>query len=164
MREKKITFLGKFDIGLLVALAAAAFLLFLGNGYGGYGGLSGRSESSKSSKIRGIGDSSDSKKNGSTGSTDSLVQHPQLEVTIGNTVYGIYDLAEDQTIRIGETNVCQIKDGEARMTEADCPDQICVHSVPVTEKGGAIVCLPNHIVLRVINVREEEREIDTIAE
>ena len=50
------------------------------------------------------------------------------------------------------------------MIEADCPDQICVHSVPITAKGGSIVCLPNHIVLRVTNIDDGEREVDTIAE
>ena len=90
--------------------------------------------------------------------------HPRLEILTGNTVYGVYDLTEDQEIRIGETNVCEIKNQEVRMTEADCPDQICVHSAAVTEKGGSIVCLPNHIVLHIIDADGAEREVDTIAE
>ena len=91
-------------------------------------------------------------------------KHPQLEILTGNQVYGVYDLAEDQKIRIGDTNVCEIRDGEARMTEADCPDQICVHSAPVSGRGGSIVCLPNHIVLRVTDGDHAEREVDSIAE
>ena len=90
--------------------------------------------------------------------------HPQLEILTGNKVFGVYDLAEDQTIRIGDTNVCEIRDGEVRMTEADCPDQICVHSVPITGEGGSIVCLPNHIVLRVTDADHAKREVDSIAE
>ena len=92
------------------------------------------------------------------------LRHPRLEILTGSRVYGVYDLAEDQTIRIGDTNVCEIRDGEVCMTEADCPDQICVHSVPITEKGGSIVCLPNHIVLRVIDSDDAGREVDSIAE
>ena len=93
-----------------------------------------------------------------------VVDRPQLEILTGSRVYGVYDLSEDQIIQIGESNTCEIRDGAARMIEADCPDQICVHSVPITVKGGSIVCLPNHIVLRVTNIDDEEREVDTIAE
>lgn len=96
--------------------------------------------------------------------TGKIMQHPRLEILNGNRVYGEYDLTEDQTIHIGETNVCEIREGEVRMTEADCPDQICVHSVPITDKGGSIVCLPNRIVLHVIDTDDTEREVDTIAE
>ena len=90
--------------------------------------------------------------------------HPQLEILTGNQLYGVYDLAEDREIRIGDTNVCEIRDGEVRMTKADCPDQICVHSVPVSAKGQSIVCLPNHVVLRVTDGGDTKREVDSIAE
>ena len=92
------------------------------------------------------------------------MQQPHLEILTGSRVYGVYDLGKDQTIRIGETNTCEIRNGAVQMTEADCPDQVCVHSVPITEKGGSIVCLPNHIVLHIIDVDFSEREVDSIAE
>ena len=92
------------------------------------------------------------------------MKRPALEILTGNQVFGVYDLTEDRTIRIGETNVCEIRDGEVRMTEADCPDRICIHSAAITAKGGSIVCLPNHIVLRVTDANDSMREVDTIAE
>lgn len=92
------------------------------------------------------------------------MHHPQLEILKGNQVYGLYDLTEDRTIRIGDTNVCEIHAGEVHMTEADCPDQVCVHAAAITEEGGSIVCLPNHIVLRITDADNENREVDTIAE
>ena len=91
-------------------------------------------------------------------------KHPQLEILTGNQLYGVYDLAEEQTIRIGDTNVCEIRGGEVRMTEANCPDQVCVHSVPVSARGESIVCLPNHVVLRVTDGDDAKREVDSIAE
>ena len=92
------------------------------------------------------------------------MQRPHLEIMTGNRVYGVYDLDKDQTIRIGETNTCEIREGAVRMTEAACPDQICVHSAAIDRKGGSIVCLPNHIVLRITEADLSEREVDSIAE
>ena len=94
---------------------------------------------------------------------DSM-RRPQLEILIGNALYGVYDLQEDRVIRIRETNVCEIRDGEVRMTEADCPDQLCVRTKEITEKGGSIVCLPNHIILRVTDAEPVGQGVDSIAE
>ena len=91
-------------------------------------------------------------------------RQPQLEILVGDRLYGQYDLNEDRTIRIGEGNVCEIRDGSVRMTEADCPDQVCVHTAAVGRGGGSIVCLPNQVVLRIVDADEEGREVDTIAE
>ncbi len=63
--------------------------------------------------------------------------------------YGSYPLNEDRIIEIGETNICEIQDGEVKMTHANCPDQICVHSIPIGRYGGTIVCLPNKIILSI---------------
>ena len=57
-------------------------------------------------------------------------------------------LAEDQVIQIGDTNVCEIKDGEVKMTEADCPDHLCMKQPAVGSAGGYIVCLPNRVVIQ----------------
>ena len=51
-------------------------------------------------------------------------------------------------------------DGEVKMTHADCPDQICVHSVPISRYGGTIVCLPNRIILS-IEGAEDTKDTDT---
>ena len=62
---------------------------------------------------------------------------------------GSYALDEDISITIGETNVCEIKDGKAYMKSADCPDQSCVRSHPISEPGENIVCLPNKVILKI---------------
>ena len=71
-------------------------------------------------------------------------------------VYGSYPLTKDRIIEIGETNICEIHGGEVKMTHADCPDQICVHSIPISRYGGTIVCLPNKIILRIEGAEETE--------
>lgn len=73
----------------------------------------------------------------------------QLVITVDGEIYGIYSLEEDHLIEINGTNVCEIKNGTVSMTEADCPDQLCVHQREITSAGGTIVCLPNRVVLEI---------------
>ena len=47
-----------------------------------------------------------------------------VEISVDGDIFGTYDLTEDQTIEINDTNRVVIEDGEARMVWADCPDQI----------------------------------------
>ena len=81
---------------------------------------------------------------------------PMLEITVDNRLFGTYDLKHDARIRINNTNVCEPKDGAVRMLSANCPDQICVHSLPITERGGSIVCLPNRVVLKIVNTHDSK--------
>ena len=41
----------------------------------------------------------------------------------------------------------EIKAGQVRMIEADCPDGYCRNQSPVSDKGGSIVCLPHHLII-----------------
>lgn len=82
-----------------------------------------------------------------------------------NGSYGIYSLAKDQVISIGDTNVCEIKNGEVKMIEADCPDHLCLKQRAVDSTGGTIVCLPNKIVIEGIkgtSSDEASPEFDTV--
>ncbi|MCC8100755.1 MAG: NusG domain II-containing protein [Clostridiales bacterium] len=72
------------------------------------------------------------------------------------STYGTYSLGRNQTIKINNTNVLRIEDGEAYMESADCPDQICVNEGHISEPGQLIVCLPNLIVVEVISNGTDE--------
>ncbi len=71
-----------------------------------------------------------------------------IQITVDGTVLGTWPLDKDCTIPIGNTNVCEIRDGKAHMLSADCPDQICIHQGYIDEKGGMITCLPNRVVIQ----------------
>lgn len=71
-----------------------------------------------------------------------------IRITVDGELLGTYSLDKDQTIPIGDTNVCEIKDGKAHMLEADCPDQLCVMMGDIDGQGGdMIVCLPNRVII-----------------
>lgn len=73
----------------------------------------------------------------------------RVRITVGGEEYGTYSLSEDQIIEINDTNVCEIKDGEVNMIQADCPDQLCIHQEPIYIQGETIVCLPNRVVVEI---------------
>ena len=85
-----------------------------------------------------------------------------MEITVDGEVFGTYDLTEDQTVEIDDTNRLVIKDGEARMEWADCPDQICVDHRAVSRNGESIICLPNQVVVTVAS--SEESDVDAVAQ
>ena len=87
----------------------------------------------------------------------------RLEITADGKVLGIYSLAEDRVIEIGGGNTCRIEKGEVFMSHADCPDQICVHSVHINAQGGSIVCLPNKVILKIISAEKGADAPDVIA-
>lgn len=92
-------------------------------------------------------------------------QGERVEVTVGGEVYGTYPLAENAEIPIvidgNTTNLLVISGGMADMTEADCPDKLCVHQKAISKTNETIVCLPNKVVVQVIGT--EESGFDTIA-
>lgn len=59
-------------------------------------------------------------------------------------------LEKDQTITVEtETgrNVVTVKDGKVAVTEANCPDKVCVNR-GWCSGGAQIVCLPNRLILK----------------
>ena len=55
----------------------------------------------------------------------------------------------------------QLKNGKADITEASCPDHVCVDQRSISKTGEAITCLPNKTVITVDG--EEEAEIDFVS-
>jgi hypothetical protein len=86
-------------------------------------------------------------------------------VKVDGKVYKEFSLDVDATYEIeganGGTNLLVIKDGYAEITEASCPDKICVEQKKIDKDGETIVCLPNRVVLEINS--NKENEIDAIA-
>lgn len=85
-----------------------------------------------------------------------------VTVKVDGKVEGTYPLNKDQKIKInGGTNILTIKNGKAKMTDADCPDQLCVHQKAASKNHESIICLPNKVVVEVDG--SEESEFDAVA-
>jgi hypothetical protein len=92
-----------------------------------------------------------------------LLQKPgdTVVVTIDGRVMGEYPLSQDLTLPIytgegGEqVNVLVIKDGEALVESASCPDGICASHKPISHEGQSIVCLPHRVVVSIRRAAEQ---------
>ena len=89
-----------------------------------------------------------------------------IKITIDGKVYGTYSLQEDQVIEVKEDlgiNRVQIKNGKAKMIEADCPDGYCMDQNEISKENETIVCLPHKLVVEVILENRIDNEIDGIS-
>lgn len=74
------------------------------------------------------------------------------EVTIDGRLYGEFPMYEDTVVDIDEPlghNTLVISDGQACISEADCPDQYCVRHRAVSKTGETIICLPHKLVVEI---------------
>ena len=89
-------------------------------------------------------------------------QGDSVEVRVDGQITAKYPLSVDRTVEIvtgkeGEQhNLLVLQNGEARVSQASCPDGICAAHRPISRRGESIACLPHRVV---ITVRTAEGEI-----
>lgn len=65
-----------------------------------------------------------------------------------------YPINKDQLVTVKGLlgpYVIEIKNGKVRALEANCPERICIDRGWVYRSGDSIVCIPNHIIIRLEN-------------
>ncbi|MEY8356256.1 NusG domain II-containing protein [Lachnospiraceae bacterium 54-53] len=77
----------------------------------------------------------------------------QVLVTVDGQTVATLDLYKDTDMIIdgygGSTDHLIIKDGYASITQASCPDKVCVRTGKIHKSGELIVCLPNRVVVSI---------------
>ena len=77
-------------------------------------------------------------------------------VRIDGEEVGRYSLLCDGEYELnGGTNTLVISGGEAYVSEADCPDRVCVRTGHVSRNGERIICLPNKLEVKIVGGGEE---------
>lgn len=74
------------------------------------------------------------------------------------------DLSGENALRIETAegyNILEIKNGKASVTDADCPDGLCVKQKSISKQGESLICLPHKLVITVEGA--EESDIDAFA-
>lgn len=88
-------------------------------------------------------------------------------VSVGGEKKEEYPLKKDGVYLIDYshlgTNKLVIKDGEAYIEEASCPDKQCVKQGRIRKTGEMLVCLPNRVVVKIVDENEEEPIIDGVS-
>lgn len=85
-------------------------------------------------------------------------------ITVDGELFGEYPLDTDAEIRIGDAdsyNLLFIKDGQAQIIEASCPDKLCVNQGKISFDGQSVICLPNKVVVEVKG--GEKSDYDAVA-
>lgn len=85
-----------------------------------------------------------------------------VTVQADGKVYGRYPLDEANEININGTNTLIIEDGCAYMSQASCPDKLCIHQGRIHDSSKSIVCLPNKIVVTVD--KQSEIGVDAVSQ
>ncbi|MDF2511811.1 MAG: hypothetical protein K0S04_1677 [Herbinix sp.] len=89
----------------------------------------------------------------------------KVEITVNGELYDTLMLQEDTvyTVKIDHDayNTFQITNGVVDMIDASCPDKLCVNQSGIHHNHETIVCLPNKVILEVVNA--EDSDVDIIA-
>jgi len=46
-------------------------------------------------------------------------------------------------------NIVRIEKGRIRITDADCPDKVCVKTGWITQPGQSVICLPHKLIIKI---------------
>ena len=78
----------------------------------------------------------------------------QALIYVDNELIASFPLSEDAVyVAAGDlgTNTVVIENGQAYVTDADCPDRICEQMGRISKPGETIVCLPHKLVVEISN-------------
>lgn len=80
-------------------------------------------------------------------------------ITVNGREYERLPLLRDTQLTItaedGSYNRIVITDGQAYVVEADCANQICVRSAPISQNGEVIACIPHGLLITVVRSVDE---------
>lgn len=88
-------------------------------------------------------------------------KEPEAVVYLNGEEQGRYPLSVDTTVELRQENgynILRIHGGKADITEASCPDKVCVNHRAVSRQGESLVCLPNRMSVEIEN--SEDSGID----
>lgn len=86
----------------------------------------------------------------------------RITVYVDSKTVGEYPLESDGTIVIegynGGHNTLTVENGYAFMSDASCPDKLCIHQGRISGEGQMIVCLPNRVIIKVTGGKDSGPE------
>lgn len=81
-------------------------------------------------------------------------------VRVNGQQVATYSLLENGEYSLnGGTNILCIREGKAYLTEADCPDHLCVKQGKIDQTGETITCLPNRLTVTVYGAADSEVDL-----
>lgn len=90
-------------------------------------------------------------------------------IEVDGEVYAEYSLKDIEKEKIIDvvtaygSNKIRITNSSAEVTDASCEDKLDVMSSPITKANQIIVCVPNHLTVRMKSKGDISNEIDRVA-
>ena len=84
-----------------------------------------------------------------------------VEVSIDGHIEATYVLDKDIDIMLATGNKLIIRDSKVYIQEANCPDKLCVKQNDISNLNESIICLPNKLVVRIVQDKEASNIEDT---
>lgn len=75
-----------------------------------------------------------------------------VKIMVDGEMVRLISLEEEEAYIVKEEtymNTIVIKDGSVSVTEANCPDKICVNHSAINAVGETIICLPHKLVVEI---------------
>ena len=93
----------------------------------------------------------------------------KVVIKVDGEIVKIVNLTDTNNIIVngydGGTNTVVIENGTVYMTEADCPDKICVNTGKISKIGETIVCLSHRVVVEIqgeVSQSDSDDSIDSV--
>ena len=89
-------------------------------------------------------------------------------INLNGVEYASFPLSDDRVIRIGESgpdyNTINIEDKKVSISDADCPDRICVNHRAISKTGETIICLPHKLSVTIKKSGPDDDSFDATSE
>lgn len=83
-----------------------------------------------------------------------------VSVRVDGVEVATYSLEENGIYELnGGTNILVIEDGVAYLSEAHCPDELCVKQGKISKTGQVITCLPNKLTVTVYGAEADSVDL-----
>ena len=91
----------------------------------------------------------------------------KVVVSVDGKKIAEYPLKIDATYELSGshlgTNTLVIKSETAYISEASCPDKQCMKQGKISRAGEMLVCLPNRVVVKIVDSKKDEPVIDGVS-
>ena len=85
----------------------------------------------------------------------------RVVVAVDGKEIATYSLSVSGTYPLNDgSNILCIENGVAYLTDANCPDKLCVHQGKISKTNEVITCLPNKLT---VTVKGAEKSVDLIS-
>lgn len=95
---------------------------------------------------------------------DGQMDEAGVEILLDGELLERYSLSEDRTVTVPGAeegyNLVLVSGGTVKVTDADCPDRLCMKQKGISRDGESIICLPHRLVVRIQS--QKESDVDAV--